>query len=506
MLVRNMNQKLYLLKGTFILTAAGLLSRTAGFFYKIFLSRTVGAENMGIHQLILPVYAFCAAAAFGGIQTAVSKHVSASLAKGSKKEAWNAFLSGFLLSLGGAFFCSLLLFLGSGWIASAFLGEPRCSLLLKILAFSLPFAAVHSCVSGYLIGQKKILLPAFSQLTEQLLRILVSFILYFIFIERGYALSAAVIVLGQAAGEASSALLCFLFLLLSPREPMPGKAELRSGIRSTLSVSLPLSSSRMLLCVLQGIEAALLPLQLRQFGLTASQALAEYGTFSGMALPLILFPTAITGSLGTLLLPAVSEAKSADRSRQLNATIEASFLGSLYLGFFCVNAFLLFGEEAGQLLFDSQTAGKYILSLSFLCPFLYTGTTLSNILHGLGKTGAVSLFHSLSFTLRLLFVIFLVPVMGIEGYLYGILFAQIFLSASSLALLYKSTGYLPDPAKALILPLSLCLCATGCMYLIRALGLVSQNTWGGFFLEISLYLFAFLLPGSSLLILRNRSR
>ena len=501
-----MNQKQYLLKGTFILTAAGLLSRIAGFFYKIFLSRTVGAEIMGIHQLILPVYAFCAAAAFGGIQTAVSKHVSADLAKGAKREAWNSFLAGLFLSLLGALFCSLLLFSGSGWIASVFLGEPRCSPLLKILSVSLPFAAVHSCVSGYLVGQKKVLLPALSQLAEQIFRILFSFLLYFLFLEKGYSLSAAIIVLGQAAGEAASAASCFLFLALSPRFSLPKKKELRADIRATLSVSLPLSSSRMLLGVLQGIEAALLPLQLRKFGLTASQALSEYGTFSGMALPLILFPTAITGSLGTLLLPAVSEAKSSSQNRQLHSTIEASFLASLYLGFFCVNAFLLFGDEAGRLLFDSPAAGEYIVGLSFLCPFLYTNNTLSSILHGLGKTGAVSFLHSFSFVLRLLFVVLLVPAVGIEGYLYGVLLGQIFLSVSFLALLFKSTGYMPEPGRALLLPLSLCLSATGCMYLIRTLGLVPENTWAGFFLEIFLYLAAFLLPGSRLFLLRNRSR
>lgn len=46
------------LTGTAILTCAGILSRLIGFFYRIFLSRTIGAQGLGIYQMIFPVYAF----------------------------------------------------------------------------------------------------------------------------------------------------------------------------------------------------------------------------------------------------------------------------------------------------------------------------------------------------------------------------------------------------------------------------------------------------------------
>ena len=43
-----------LITGTILLTTAGLLSRVLGFFYRIFLSRTIGAEGLGIYQMIFP--------------------------------------------------------------------------------------------------------------------------------------------------------------------------------------------------------------------------------------------------------------------------------------------------------------------------------------------------------------------------------------------------------------------------------------------------------------------
>ena len=42
--------------GAVILMAAGLTVRALGFVYRIFLSNTIGAEGMGIYQLVLPVY------------------------------------------------------------------------------------------------------------------------------------------------------------------------------------------------------------------------------------------------------------------------------------------------------------------------------------------------------------------------------------------------------------------------------------------------------------------
>ena len=52
-------QKHPLIAGTLILTATGVVTRFIGFFYKIFLSRAIGAEGLGIYQMIFPVYGVC---------------------------------------------------------------------------------------------------------------------------------------------------------------------------------------------------------------------------------------------------------------------------------------------------------------------------------------------------------------------------------------------------------------------------------------------------------------
>ena len=62
------------ISGTLLLTLTGILSRIIGFYYKIFLSRRIGAEGLGIYQLIFPVFALIISVSAAGIQTAISRY------------------------------------------------------------------------------------------------------------------------------------------------------------------------------------------------------------------------------------------------------------------------------------------------------------------------------------------------------------------------------------------------------------------------------------------------
>ena len=45
-----------IITGTLILTCANLITKCMGFFYRVFMSNAIGAEGMGLYQLILPLY------------------------------------------------------------------------------------------------------------------------------------------------------------------------------------------------------------------------------------------------------------------------------------------------------------------------------------------------------------------------------------------------------------------------------------------------------------------
>lgn len=417
-----MRQFSIFLKGTLILTIAGLLSRFLGFFYKIFLAQALGAEGMGIYQLIFPVFSVCHALTASGMETAISRFTA--FARKEEKDSW--LYAGLSLSLLASAAAGLVLFSQSTFIAEYLLHETRCEPLLRILAAAVPLSAVHSCFAGSYLGRKQTGIPAAAQLLEQILRIGTVWLLSSIRISQGMEITPALAVFGLLAGEAGSALFMLTFAGGTPAG-LSRLPDLAGKCRSLLRMALPLTGSRLSLTLLQSVEAVLIPLGLRKSGLTTAEALSMYGILTGMALSFLMFPNAVTASISAMLLPVISEEQAKGNARNISSAIEYTIQFGLTIGILCMGIFLHFGGSLGTILFHEQLAGEFLVTLSFICPVLYLTGNLNSILHGLGRT-SVTFFNQLaSIITRILFVLFLVPIYGIQGVLWGLLASQLIL-------------------------------------------------------------------------------
>ncbi|MBR6770491.1 MAG: polysaccharide biosynthesis protein [Lachnospiraceae bacterium] len=424
-----------LILGTMILTITGFISRFIGFFYRIFLSRIFGAEGMGLYQLTSPVLALTFSVTVSGMQTAISKFVASETSNRDYNTSFRKLLVGFFIAMSLSLGCTVWIYLFSDWIASRMLFEPRTAPLLRIISLSIPMATIHSCINGYFYGIRNTAVPALTQLAEQLIRVGSVYLIYAYNIQRGYTPTISFAVVGLIIGEAASMLVSLTaiycrFYSLTKSHTLLSKLQQPFGIylqdaRQLLSLAVPLSLNRTLINFLQSIEAICIPQYLQLYGYDNAKALSVYGVLTGMALPLILFPSAITNSISVLLLPLVSEAESTNNQAAIRRAVQKSIRYCFLLGFLCTAAFLLLGRWAGNLLYDSSLAGSFIITLSFICPFLYIASTLNSILNGLGKTLQTFAFSMISLLLRLLFVIFAIPLYGIQGYLWGLLASQL---------------------------------------------------------------------------------
>lgn len=425
--------------GTVILTLTGLVSRFIGFFYRIFLSNVFGAEGMGLYQLISPVLALSFSLTVSGLQTAISKYVASETSTRDYKNSFRTLWVGFLLAMALSAVCALGIYVYAEPIAENLLLEARTAPLLRIIALSIPMASVHSCINGYFYGIRKTGIPAFSQLTEQVCRVGSVYLIYFICQKHGLTPTISFAVVGLVIGESASMIVSVVAIIARAHQVFP--ASLFSRRTTTqpfssvitvyrritgqlLQLAVPLSANRLVLNLLQSVEAIYIPNRLMAYGLSNADALSVYGVLTGMSLPLILFPSAITNSISVLLLPVVSEADANGNQTAVKRAILTSIRSCLLLGFLCTAMFLLFGRMAGRLLYSSELAGSFILTLSFLCPFMYIASMLNSILNGLGKTIQTFLFSVVSLLLRLLFVFFAIPRFGIQGYLWGMLASQ----------------------------------------------------------------------------------
>ena len=93
-------------------------------------------------------------------------------------------------------------------------------------------------------------------------------------------------------------------------------------------------------------------------GFTPKDSMSVYGIFTGMALPLILFPATLTNSAATMLIPSITQLQTLGYQKRIQYVIGKIFRYCLLLGGSCLVFFLFLGEFLGNFLFHSQTHRK----------------------------------------------------------------------------------------------------------------------------------------------------
>ena len=459
-------RKMAFITGTLLLTSTGFICRILGFFYRIFMSRTIGAEGLGIYNMVHPIFSICFAVCAGSIQTALSQYVAANQTRGKA-----VFRTGLVIALGMSFLLAWGIYGNAGFLAEKLLLEPRCAPYLPVMAVSVPFAALHACINGYYYGMQKARVPAFSQVAEQVIRMGAVFLIASIWLESGRQITVSLAVYGHLIGEMASAVFTVFCLGFFPpckdgdsRRAPAIPLSFGATAAPLMALALPLMGNRLILNVLGSAEAIWIPNKLMSSGLTNSEALSVYGVLTSMALPFILFPSAITNSMAVLLLPTVAEAQADGNEARISSMISMSLRYSCYMGVLCIGIFTIFGNQLGVSVFHDQNAGTYITILSWLCPFMYLATTMGSILNGLGRTSSTFFQNVFAMVIRLAFVLFAIPRYGILGYLWGMLVSELALALMSFLAVKRLVPFCWDTVNMIVKPVLLLLISIG-MYL-----------------------------------------
>lgn len=416
-----------IIRGTLILTAAGFATRIIGFFFRIFLTGKIGAEGLGIYQLIFPIQIICYSICTAGFETAISKLTASSL-QSKNSQALRYLKCGLFLSMIISCILSFFVFHNSEYLSSRILMEPRCNTMIKIMALSIPLASIHSCICGYYLGRKKTDIPAFSQLIEQLARVVSIFIIITYFENAGKEITPIIAVFGSLIGEIISMSFCLIHVrkaLFSKKNLHIRHDEFKTLSSSIFSLSIPITLNRLMISILQSIQSILIPNMLILYGYSPAKALGIYGILLGLVLPLILFPGAFVNSLSLLLLPTISEAESIHNTDKIKLTTERTINFCCLFGIFCAAIFIRFGNEIGIYLLSNKEAGTYISLLGILCPFIYITSTLASIINGLGHTTTTFIFNILSTLIQIVSIVVIMPEYGIMGYIGGFLLSNI---------------------------------------------------------------------------------
>ena len=122
------------------------------------------------------------------------------------------------------------------------------------------------------------------------------------------------------------------------------------------------------------------------------------------------------------------------------------------MGFFFFGVFYSFGELVGNVFYPGQDAGNYLAMLAPTCVLFYFQQTMHGVLNGLGKEKASLIVTLYTYAVRIGVLWILLPIMGVYGYIVGLLVGMLIWAVSTLVVVKRETGLKFDPFNWIVMP------------------------------------------------------
>ncbi|NLO39748.1 MAG: polysaccharide biosynthesis protein [Ruminiclostridium sp.] len=444
-------------QNAFILTVAGFIVKSIGFIYRVYIANSIGAEGMGLYQLVLPIYNLVLLGLTAGVGIAVARLVAEETARGNPKNANRvAIFTGTAIFAAAAAVVTVLYF-NLDFVVNMLIGDIRTKSALLWILPAIPFIAAITSLKGYFYGKQEVVPNALSQIAEQVVKLMVVFTIADLFSQGDMERKCLFATIGMITGEIANVLVVFLafqFRKGKKAANLSGQLLRKRDIGKTLlGISLPITANRLILSLLGTVEFIWIPQRLAIFGMTNAEALAEYGKLTGMASPVITFPSMLTAALATALVPAIAEAAALKRMNGANRQISRSIRLTLVLGLLFTSLFLAFGRDISEIIYPGQNVGQMMFLLSFTGVFFYLQQTLFGVLNGLGKEKETLKHSMITSVMRLGFVWFGIPAFGMNAYILSLVVTNLVGSLLNLRTTVKTTGMSIELGDWLVKPL-----------------------------------------------------
>ncbi len=419
------------------LTAAALIMRGVSVIFNVYISNKAGSEAMGLFALLGSVYAFSITVGVAGINLGVTRLVSDALAIGDAKLAKRSATRSIMVCTVTGAIASMLLFSLSGVLGAQVLGDTRAIRPLKALALTLVPVAICSCLSGYFTAVRRVKVNAAFGIAAQLVKIGATILILSLFTELDTEDACIALVAGGAVAEFFSLGVSYLLYLFDRRKIRDTGVSLSQKedggiVKKLLGITLPVTFSACIRSALSMLQHILIPKGIEKSGKSWSAALSSYGALHGMALPLLLFPSAFITAFAGLLIPEVSECCAQNDTERLRRTSYRTLSLSLFFSIGVSGIMLFYSHELGMAVYKNEETALYIRVLAPLIPVMYIDSAVDAILKGSGHH-VYSMNINIADTLTAcIFAITLIPKMGIWGYVISIYATEIMNTTLSL--------------------------------------------------------------------------
>ncbi len=397
----------FLMQGM-ILAVAGIVTRLIGIAYRIPVNNILGDEGQGFYGCAFSIYNVALLLTSYSLPLAVSKLVSARIAKKEYRNATKIFKGALLFAVIVGAAVAVLIFFCADFIAGEMMSLNLSAYALRVLAPGLFIVAVMGVVRGFFQGMGTMVPTAVSQIIEQIVNAVVSIIGASYLLEMGkkaaeakadpsfpYAYGAAGGTLGTVSGAFFG--LLFLLLILTAFYPkfkkravkdITGKEEGYRDIYPILLMTIaPVILSTSIYNISETIDQGIFSNIMAAQGHTAKETAELLGMFTGKYNTLINIPLAIANSLGSALIPSLTAAIATGSKKEIHAKINMVIRFVMVIAIPCAVGFLVLAAPILDLLYSGNIAiPARMLQLGAITVVFYCLSTVTNaILQGVDK-------------------------------------------------------------------------------------------------------------------------
>ena len=174
-------------------------------------------------------------------------------------------------------------------------------------------------------------------------------------------------------------------------------------------------------------------------------------------MPLIMFANVLIGSFSGLLVPEFSRLLAGKNYNRLKTVCDTIFKITFIFSI-CVTAiFIIFANELSLMIYQSIEAGKWIRILSPLIFFIYIDNIIDNMLKGINEQVSVMICNIIDLLVTISIIFFIVPMMGMYGYILSIFVSELLNFTISSIQLKKKINYSINWRKFILRPVFACL-------------------------------------------------
>lgn len=464
------------MQGT-ILAAAGIITKIIGAVYRIPMLNIMGLKGQGYYDIAFQVYSIALLISSYSLPLAVSKLVSARIAKGQRKNAYRVFKAALLFAVVVGSGITLIIYFGADVIAEYVMGASLSAYALKVLAPGLLIVAVMGVLRGYFQGVGSMIPTAISQVLEQIVNAVVSIVGAQILLGYGETaakeqgdelLGAAYSAAGGTLGTVAGALIGFLFLVISyfayrrvlRRQMRADKTRRRDGYRKLFVLLLitiaPVILSTAVYNASNVIDSAMFNKIMGAQGFSENECVTLLGRL-GQYYTLFNVPLAVANALGASMIPGLVRAVASKERRLVHNRIYMAVRYTMLIAVPSAVGFFALGQPLMDFIWpnvDNSMQGV-MLRVGAVSLIFYSLSTITNaVLQGINQMMKPVKNATVSLVLHIV-SLFIMLVMFKWG-IYAIIVSKIIFSLCMCIMnahdIREAVGYVQEQQRTFVVP------------------------------------------------------